>query len=245
MRLASGDAGFLLTHFLAWFDKNIEDIEGGIFDDWGYAERPVRGGTDLSNHASGTAADANAVDHPLAARNTFTAAQAAKIRQKLKEYDGAIRWGGDYSGRKDEMHFEINASKARVAAVARKIRGGSTKPPSSAPERDVTIVTWSLKFGAGLIQPGGHMRTADATWLDIRAFMAWARRLNFITAEHEAAWVNKTSHPQWINWTGANALVLQAVKAVQRKNKLAADGVFGPRTGALMARYGYHVVVNG
>jgi hypothetical protein len=128
--LEKGNAGYLLTHFAAWFDKNIEDIEAGQLDDWGYAERPIRGGTDLSNHASGTAIDLNALKHPLGAVNTFSVAQRNSIRAKLKEYEGAIRWGGDYTGRKDEMHFEINASRAVVDRVAAKLQKGATAVPT-------------------------------------------------------------------------------------------------------------------
>lgn len=132
INLSKGDPGFLLCHFAAWFDKNIEDIEEGQLDDWGYAERPIRGGTELSNHASGTAIDINAVKHPLGAVNTFTQAQRDKIRAKLKDYEGVIRWGGDYTGRKDEMHFEVNASLAKVESVAAKIRSNpSPTTPSS------------------------------------------------------------------------------------------------------------------
>lgn len=133
IRLEKGDAGYLLTHFAAWFDKNVEDIEAGQLDDWGYAERPIRGGTELSNHASGTAIDLNALKHGLGAVNTFSPANRDKIRTQLRVYEGAIRWGGDYTGRKDEMHFEINASANVVGRVASRLRGSSApvvNPPS-------------------------------------------------------------------------------------------------------------------
>jgi hypothetical protein len=131
INLEMGDGGFLLTHFAAWFDKNVEDIEANQLDDWGYAERLVRGSaTDLSNHASGTGMDLNAVKHPLGAVNTFTVAQRNSIREQLKLYEGCIRWGGDYTGRKDEMHFEINATAAKCKLVADKIRRGSIALPT-------------------------------------------------------------------------------------------------------------------
>lgn len=121
--LRKGDAGFLLVHFAAWFHKHVEAIDTGIYDDWGYAERPIRGSSrTLSNHASGTAIDLNATRHPLGKRGTFTERQAALIRQQLRVYDGCLRWGGDYRNRADEMHFEIDAPPARVAAVAAQLR---------------------------------------------------------------------------------------------------------------------------
>lgn len=125
LTIKRGDVGELLLHFASWFDANVEDIDNarGALDDWGYAERPVRGSRDvLSNHASGTAIDLNATKHPLGQRGTFTNKQAKAIRNQLKVYDGCIRWGGDYENRADEMHFEIDRPLAEVSAVARKLR---------------------------------------------------------------------------------------------------------------------------
>ncbi len=105
MRLQK-DAGVILAAFAEEFHAQVEPIDEGVFDDWAYAYREVRGSdTDLSNHSSGTAIDLNATKHPLHAENTFTKQQAAKIRELCKKY--GLRWGGDYSKRKDEMHFEI------------------------------------------------------------------------------------------------------------------------------------------
>lgn len=132
--LRAGDCSVVLLDFLAWFNKNIESIDGGPLDDWGYAERPIRGLlTVLSNHASGTAVDVNAILHALGHSGTFTAAQTAKIRAKLREYHGVIRWGGDYTGRPDEMHFEINAGAAAVRREADRIRGRASVVPLPTP----------------------------------------------------------------------------------------------------------------
>jgi hypothetical protein len=32
-----------------------------------------------------------------------------------------LKWGGNYSGRKDEMHFEINLNAAKAAALIKKL----------------------------------------------------------------------------------------------------------------------------
>lgn len=116
VRLRVGAPGGLLVHLAAWFHQHVEPIDTGELDDWGYASRPIRGSaTELSNHASGTALDLNATKHPLGERGTFTSAQAAAIRAQLLQYDGCIRWGGDYTKRADEMHFEIVRSPADCA----------------------------------------------------------------------------------------------------------------------------------
>ena len=110
----------LLTTFCAEFNQHIEPIEGGVFDDWSYAFRQVRGSTTaLSNHSSGTAVDLNATKHPLGHAGTFTPMQTVLIRALAKKY--GIKWGGDYVGRKDEMHFEIDLTPAKAAALIVKL----------------------------------------------------------------------------------------------------------------------------
>lgn len=123
LRLRNGSAGFLLIHLALWFDGRVEDIEGGILDDWGYAYRPIRGyESGLSNHSSGTAMDLNATQHVLGREDTFTADEELRIRRRVDDFfDGVIRWGGEYSGRKDEMHFEVNASLGACEKVARRL----------------------------------------------------------------------------------------------------------------------------
>jgi hypothetical protein len=124
--VADGPAGDVLIYVLAQVHARVESLEldgtRGELDDWGYAERPIIGGTATSNHASATAVDANATRHPLAATGTFTAAQVHEIHAILAEVDNVVRWGGDYTGRKDEMHFEINANQQAVAAVAARLQ---------------------------------------------------------------------------------------------------------------------------
>ena len=114
IRLRMGAPGLVLIHFATWFDRNIEPLDQGKFDEWGYAERNIIGSEAVSNHASGTAMDLNATKHPLGQRNTFSNAQEKAIRTRLKHYNGCIRWGGDYENRADEMHFELNRGLSAV-----------------------------------------------------------------------------------------------------------------------------------
>jgi hypothetical protein len=123
LRLRNGSAGFLLVHLALWFDHRIEDVDGPVLDDWGYAYRPVRGySATLSNHSSGTAMDLNATKHLLGAEDTFSPEDERLIRQRVNRFfDDCIRWGGEYQGRKDEMHFEIDAPLAKCEQVARRL----------------------------------------------------------------------------------------------------------------------------
>jgi hypothetical protein len=122
IKVRNGSAGFLLCHLALCFDSKVEVLDEPVLDDWGYAYRPIRGYSDtLSNHSSGTAIDLNATDHPLGREDTFTAAEEATIERFLRRYSGCIRWGGDYRGRKDEMHFELDRPLAACEVVARQL----------------------------------------------------------------------------------------------------------------------------
>jgi hypothetical protein len=66
-----------------------------------YNYRSVRGATHLSMHAYGAAIDLDAADNPLGA----THGKMPRDVVTLFKAEG-WRWGGDYSGRKDWMHFE-------------------------------------------------------------------------------------------------------------------------------------------
>lgn len=126
LTVRNGPAGDLLLALAGEFDRTVENIDAPqeVMDDWGYAERPIRGGTTLSNHASGTAIDLNATQHPLGTNpaDNFTPAQIAAIRRALIRAQGCVRWGGDYTGRKDPMHFEIIKGETACRAALANFR---------------------------------------------------------------------------------------------------------------------------
>lgn len=115
----AGSVADVLGHVATEFHARVEPLVEGWC--WGHNYREVAGSPVVSNHGSGTAIDVNAPRHPLGQSGTFTTAQKRAIRSILKQVDGVVRWGGDYSGRKDEMHFEINGSQADVDRVAAKL----------------------------------------------------------------------------------------------------------------------------
>ena len=99
---------------------------------WGWAVRAVRGQTSgYSNHASATSIDYNAPAHPLGVSGTWSHAEKEKINNLLSDMNGVVRWGENYSGRKDGMHFEINKGMVATKLLARKIRRG--KMPDQKP----------------------------------------------------------------------------------------------------------------
>ncbi|GAB1515129.1 peptidoglycan-binding protein [Actinophytocola sp. KF-1] len=112
-----------LLEMARWFHHNVEPLRKG--ECWGYAFRDIIGGTELSNHASGTAIDLNAPSHPLGKRGTVPAGKRAAISAKAREL--GLRWGGDFQGRVDEMHFEVVSSNGHAPGRP-TIRRGSQGP---------------------------------------------------------------------------------------------------------------------
>lgn len=113
-------AGIILASFAGEFNALVEKLEGTTFDDWGYAYRPVRGQMDgLSNHASGTAIDLNAIKHPLGKKGTFDSKKVPVLQSLVEKY--GLRWGGNYHSRTDEMHFEIVETPEQVKLRIKKL----------------------------------------------------------------------------------------------------------------------------
>jgi hypothetical protein len=124
LNLRNGSAGFLLVHNAVYIDRYVERLDLGVWDEWGHAVRPVRGqSSGYSNHASGTACDLNATRHPrgVATRKTWTDKQIAQIHNRLKMYDGCLRWGGDYVRVPDAMHWELNKPLPAAERTARRL----------------------------------------------------------------------------------------------------------------------------
>jgi hypothetical protein len=128
--LRKGWVSVVLLDWLGFWHNELEPLDQGQLDDWGYAERLIRGSsTIVSNHASGSAGDANSLKHPLGtdpARN-FTPGQLAKMRARLPLYRGVMRAGAFYTGRKDGMHGEID-KLGNGPAVAAQIQTGWLAP---------------------------------------------------------------------------------------------------------------------
>lgn len=150
LEVRKGDVATIFKWFATYYNAHVQTLHWP--GNWGFNVRPVRGQiTGYSNHASGTAIDLNAPLHPQGTRATsnFTAAQIAEVRRMLAYCGGVIRWGADYtSARPDPMHFEINASPARVHALALKISGSEKEDQVGTLVNGGTSKPQTLKVGA-------------------------------------------------------------------------------------------------
>lgn len=148
-----GDVETVLVYVASQFHKTVEALHDGWC--WGYYYKKIEGSSSLSNHASGTAIDLNAPHHAMGKSGTFSIAQLSAIRQILHTCEGVVRWGGDYTGRKDEMHFEIVGNAAAVKRVASKLRGTQAGPSTAQLMVDGelgenTITRWQRVMGTGV-----------------------------------------------------------------------------------------------
>lgn len=159
-RLRPGDSGYVLACLALWWHRNIEPIDVGTWDEWGWAVRPVRGQTTgYSNHASGTAVDINATRHPLGKVGTI--AKVALLRARVYGYcHGVLRAGAFYSGRKDEMHVEINKPMTAVSRLARQMARTSLG-------REVIAANTHYSSPVGL-EPGTRTLTIGDRGEDVR-----------------------------------------------------------------------------
>lgn len=265
LRLVKGPAGELLARLAAWIDANVERMDNEtVMDDWGYAERPIRGSsTTLSNHASGTAFDFNATQHWLGATGTWSASEKAKINAKLQTLGNVVRWGENYTRRKDGMHFEINVrpTAAGLAAINKAlatIKGPVVPPPvKDLPNDgiDMTVVASSIRYAAN----GGYFHTGqtagpDSAGADVDLFLAWWLRLNrnVLPAVKDKVERDVRVYRQLrriaadsdatADWKRAGAQLTGIIKSFQARYKLDVDGIFGPQCAAVMRRDNYIVI---
>jgi len=129
----SGDVWDVFNYVANQIHQRVEPIYAPGWheaDDWGFAFRENRNANNLSCHASATAIDYNATRHGngVPTASTWTAAQIAEIHKILAEVDNLVRWGGDFTGTVDSMHFEILGTPDQIAVLATRIRSGVVRP---------------------------------------------------------------------------------------------------------------------
>jgi hypothetical protein len=155
---------------------------------WGWANRPIKGSTTTSNHASGTAIDLNAPAHPqgVAAGKTFTRAQVAAVSALLSRYHGLIVWGGTWSlPSTDGMHFELadGVTFEQVSALAATLDQHPAPPPPPPPPTPPTPPTgWT---GPDLTGSGAGLRGEQGNnGPRVRDWQAWLRDTYPLYAKH-------------------------------------------------------------
>jgi hypothetical protein len=153
----AGDVATVFRWLAGQYDAQVERLKDGSC--WGWFVKPIEGGTSFSNHASGTAVDFNADEHPMGQQPSFSFSHAQIIacRGIVKAAGGVLRWGGDYTGRKDGMHWEIIGTRSQVAALAAKIR----KPPEDVVDIDGYFKQTTSSDG-GLESSAGHVLLTQA-----------------------------------------------------------------------------------
>lgn len=179
---------------------------------WGFAERLVRGSAYvISNHASGTAIDLCAPLHPLGTdpRSNFSSAELSAIRTLVNACrlhgKQLIRWGGDYVGRKDGMHWEVcdGVTEAELAELLPILQALVTNHP--APVQNGVV--W------------GHIVNAAP---GTRTIGLGSRGPNDV--EYVQRWHGLVDDGDFGVGTAT------AVKETQKRNGLTADGIVGPAT---------------
>jgi D-alanyl-D-alanine carboxypeptidase len=143
-----GDVTTVMAYLCTQFHYRVEPIVSGW--DWGWSYRAnVNNPSSLSCHASGTAVDLNAPDHPNGSSGTFNDNQVGEIYAILNELQGGVDWLEGY----DEMHFEIAVSAGTLANIAAQLpAGGGTPQPEPEPEpvlMEDDDVMYLLKIAGG------------------------------------------------------------------------------------------------
>lgn len=122
--ILAGDVATIAEWQLGRYRADVEPLVAGTC--WGWFVKDIEGSSTISNHASGTAWDVNATQHPMGppTSSNMSDAEISACRRIVDDADGTLRWGGDYSGRPDPMHWEIDAGPSAVSAFADRIRRG-------------------------------------------------------------------------------------------------------------------------
>jgi peptidoglycan hydrolase-like protein with peptidoglycan-binding domain len=208
----AGDVATVLMYVASQFHHNVEPLVAGSC--WGYYYKKIEDSNTISNHASGTAIDINAESHPMGRSGTFRPAQVVQIRKILSFCGGVVRWGGDYTGRKDEMHWEINTNAAAVSRLAQRIKLATPDPQP--PVQVHTVQKGDKGTEVEHIQQFLHDEfPAYRNDVDVK-------RGELITVDGDFG-------DQTEAW----------VKEFQNRTSLDVDGIVGPKTFAKMREYGY------
>jgi hypothetical protein len=123
---------------------------------WGFAWRPIRGTTSTpTNHSAGTALDANS------AVNWLGRADGGDVPRWLVDRMNRYgwRWGGDYIGRQDPMHWEFMGTVQDAAELTTQAEE-EFMGLSAEEKAELKRVTAFLDALTGPLRPGKDVATA-------------------------------------------------------------------------------------
>lgn len=118
----------------------VHDYRTRTDDTGAYNCRKITGGTGYSLHAYGIAVDLNWLSNPYGRRlvTDMPAAMVADIKAiRTRNGKRVWRWGGDYSGNKDAMHFEVICHPADMATGIDPASLPHRTPPPAPQEDDM------------------------------------------------------------------------------------------------------------
>lgn len=123
MRLRKDVGGYLVA-FIAEYNRVIERIDVGTYDDWAWtAPRKGRASSAISDHCGGVAVDLNATKEGSQSKsNTYWRThpiKALRMKRLLNQYK-LLEWGGNYKNFYDPMHLVIKTPN--VALVKREMK---------------------------------------------------------------------------------------------------------------------------
>lgn len=109
----------IFTALIEGIEETGYEFERGIRDDWGYANRDIRGvpGT-KSWHSVGGAIDLDATKNPMGVKKTtFPVRKTQRLAKDL-----GLTWGYNWTSRPDPMHFEVGHPLPQMRLIAVTLR---------------------------------------------------------------------------------------------------------------------------
>jgi len=211
---------------------------GEVNQTWGFACRAIRGSSTASNHSWGLATDINSLHNPMG--STFRTDLPPNVVHAWEVC--GFYWGGRYMNRPDTMHFEYIGRPQDVAADLAEAKRmlNPPKAPTVRPPATISMSVIQSAAKGGVLVPG--------TWQynDVDTLYAWAVRLTAQGGIFVASQANRETWQRAIrqeNYAGAGrqfrAVIVNVQKRFAKPWNLEVDGIFGPKTAAVMAKFGY------